>query len=270
VSGRGIVLPWLAAAPLLVACGQEGGPSWVLVAADEFDGPQGSSPDPAFWSFDLGGSGFGNGESQYYTDRPANAALDGEGHLVITALREAMGGRQYTSARLTTRGKHELTYGRVEGALRLPEGKGMWPAFWLLGANYNRVGWPDCGEIDVMENRGDQPGVVLGSLHGPGYSGGNAVMGEMRAAGGSFADGMHRFAVEWQPGLVRWSADDTIYHEVRATRLPGGADWVFDDHPFFIILDLAVGGHFGGEPDASTSFPQALRADYLRIYARGP
>jgi beta-glucanase (GH16 family) len=263
--------PWLAAAPLLIACGQEGGTSWVLVAADEFDGPAGGRPDPTFWSFEVGGSGFGNGESQYYTDLASNAALDGQGHLEIVARREPMGNRAYTSARLTTRGKHEMVHGRVEAGLQLPVGQGLWPAFWLLGANVGRVGWPSCGEIDVMECRGAEPSVVLGSLHGPGYSGGDAVMGERWAATGtSFGDDMHRYAVEWEPGIVRWSVDGAVYHEVRATRLPSGADWVFDDHPFFINLNLAVGGHFGGEPDASTVFPQVLRADYVRIYRRGP
>jgi beta-glucanase (GH16 family) len=254
----------------LAGCG--GGaetPPWVLVAADEFEGPAGSSPDPSFWSFDVGGSGFGNGESQFYTDRPSNAAVDGNGNLVITARREVMGNRAYTSARLTTRGKHDLTFGRVEALLQLPVGKGMWPAFWLLGANYRQAGWPNCGEIDVMENRGEQPEVVLGSLHGPGYSGGNAMMGLARAAADrTFVDGNHLYAIEWQPGLVRWSVDGAVYHEVRASRLPSGSRWVFDDHPFFINLNLAVGGHFGGEPDGTTVFPQELRAAYIRIYAR--
>jgi beta-glucanase (GH16 family) len=264
-----ILFVWCLAGTLLAACGgQEADPAWVLVAADEFDGPAGTSPDPAFWGFDLGGNGFGNGESQYYTDRPSNAALDGDGNLVITARREPFGGRAYTSARLTSRGKQELTHGRVEARLRLPRGQGLWPAFWLLGATVGQEGWPSCGEIDIMEERGQQPSLVFGSLHGPGYAGGAALVGEMKASGDSFADGMHLYAVEWEPGLVRWSVDGAVYHEARATRLPGGARWVFDDHPFFINLNLSVGGHFGGEPDASTDFPQELRADYVRVYAR--
>jgi beta-glucanase (GH16 family) len=258
--------PWLAGTLLVAGCGgQEGHPPWLLVDGDEFEGPAGASPDPGFWSFDLGGSGFGNGESQYYTDRPDNAALDGAGQLVITARREVMGNRQYTSARLTSRGKHEWTYGRVEAALQLPAGKGLWPAFWLLGSNFRQDGWPACGEIDVMESRGQQPEVVFGSLHGPGYSGGGALMGQL--AGQDFDAGMHRYAVEWEPGVVRWSVDDRVYHEVRATRLPGGGRWVFD-HPFFVVLNLSVGGHFGGEPDDSTVFPQTLRADWVRVYTR--
>jgi beta-glucanase (GH16 family) len=256
---------------VLAGCGgaSEDAP-WVLVDGDEFDGPAGARPDPGRWSFEVGGGGFGNNESQYYTDRPENAALDGAGRLVITARREAFGGRAYTSARLTTRGKRELTYGRVEARLQLPRGKGMWPAFWLLGANFTQAGWPACGEIDVMESRGAQPALAFGSLHGPGYSGGDALMGTARApAGATFADDLHDYAVEWEPGIVRWFVDGALYHEVRSTRLPGGSPWVFDAHPFFILLNLAVGGRFGGEPDATTLFPQTLVAEYVRVYARG-
>jgi beta-glucanase (GH16 family) len=255
-------------APSLAGCGSAE-PPWILVAADEFDGPAGAPPDTVHWGYDLGGGGFGNGESQYYTSRPENVALDGNGNLVITARSETFGNRQYTSARIHTRGKHEIIHGKVEARLQLPTGKGMWPAFWLLGANFGEVGWPSCGEIDVMESRGASPGVVYGSLHGPGYSGGDAIVGQQRLAGGqSFSEGMHDYAVEWEPGRMRWSVDGTVYHEVRATRLPTEDRWVFEDHRFFVILNLAVGGHFGGEPDATTVFPQELRAESVRIYSR--
>jgi beta-glucanase (GH16 family) len=187
---------------------------------------------------------------------------------VITARHESFGNRLYTSARITSRGKRELTYGRVEARLQLPRGRGMWPAFWLLGASFAQEGWPACGEIDIMESRGAQPALIFGSLHGPGYSGGDALVGQARAAADTFADGMHDYAIEWAPGLVSWFVDGTLYHQVKSTRLPNAARWVFDDHPFFMILNLAVGGHFGGEPDATTLFPQALRAEYVRVFTR--
>jgi beta-glucanase (GH16 family) len=256
-------------APLLCCTSQDPAAPWVLVDADEFDGPAGASPDPSRWTFEVGGGGFGNNESQYYTDRPDNAALDGSGHLVITARREPFGNRAYTSARINSRGKRELTYGRVEARLQLPQGRGMWPAFWLLGANFREEGWPSCGEIDVMESRGASPQLAYGSLHGPGYSGGDALMGQARAPDGeTFADTFHDYAVEWEPGAVRWFVDGALYHQAKATRLPNGARWVFDDHPFFLILNLAVGGHFGGEPDATTAFPQSLRAEFVRVFTR--
>jgi len=253
----------------LSGCGADPAPGLVLVAADEADAPEGAPPDPAFWSAQVGGGGFGNDESQYYTARPDNAAHDGAGNLVITARLERYGGRAYTSARLTTQGRHELTYGRVEARLQLPVGQGLWPAFWLLGANVGQVGWPTCGEIDVMESRGAEPAVAYGSLHGPGYSGGDALSAAFRAPPDtSLADGMHVYAVDWQPGEVRWSVDGTVYQTARATRLRSGMSWVFDGHPFFVLLDLAVGGRYGGEPDATTPFPQRLVIDYVRLYRR--
>ena len=240
---------------------------WRLVFQDEFDGAPGARPDPATWTFELGGNGWGNQELQHYTDRPENAALDGSGALVLTARREPFEGRDYTSARLTTRGKREQAYGRFEARLALPEGKGLWPAFWLLGADNAVVGWPACGEIDVVESRGAQPWRVLGSAHGPGYSGGNAIIGSFETADrSSLADGFHVYAVEWEPDELRFWVDGQRYQTVRPSSLRGGARWVFD-HPFFMILNLAVGGNFGGAPDATTVFPQRLRVDYVRVYA---
>ena len=243
-------------------------PPWRLIWADEFDGPAGAPPDPTSWSFELGGDGWGNQELQSYTDRPENAALDGAGALVLTARREALGGRGYTSARITTRGKREQAYGRFEARLALPAGKGLWPAFWMMGADRASVGWPACGEIDVMELRGAQPWRALGSAHGPGYSGGDALTASFAAADHrSLADDFHVYAVEWEPGQLRFSVDGQEYETVLASGLRGGVRWVFD-HPFFLILNVAVGGTFGGAPDEGTLFPQRLRADYVRVYAR--
>jgi beta-glucanase (GH16 family) len=240
--------------------------SWNLVWSDEFEGAAGAAPDATKWSAERGGDGWGNNELQFYDGQ--NAALDGAGHLVITARREAMDARAFTSARLTTRGKQEQLFGRFEARLQLPAGKGLWPAFWLLGSDVGGVGWPACGEIDVMEARGAQPWRVSSSLHGPGYSGGDALIGpyergDRRPLSGEF----HVFTVEWEPSEVRFAVDGQTYHTERASRLPASSRWVFD-HPFFLILNLAVGGNFGGPPEDATPFPATLVADYVRIYSR--
>jgi beta-glucanase (GH16 family) len=245
---------------LVLGCGRAEDDGWTLVWADEFDGPPGA-PDPGKWSFEVGGDGWGNGELQFYTDR--NAALDGAGHLLITARREAFQSRAFTSARLSTRGKLEQAHGRFEARLKLPAGKGLWPAFWMLGADVDRVGWPSCGEIDVVEARGAQPWRVSSSLHGPGYSGGNALSAGYEGTA-ALTDDFHLFAVEWSDGEVRFSVDGRAYHTERASRLASGR-WVFD-HPFFLIVDLAVGGSFGGAPDETTPFPAQLMADWVRVY----
>jgi beta-glucanase (GH16 family) len=257
-------MKWLLLA-LVLGCGGETAAPWRLVWSDELDGPAGP-PDASHWGFELGGDGWGNGELQFYT--ADNAALDGAGHLVITARRETMGARAFTSARLTTRGKLEQRYGRFEARLRLPAGKGLWPAFWLLGADVGGTGWPGCGEIDVVEGRGAQPWRVSSALHGPGYSGGDALIAAYETPDRApLSDDFHRYAVEWTPDELRFFVDDRLYHGQRASRLPAGARWVFD-HPFFLIVDLAVGGSFGGPPDDGTLFPATLIADYVRVYTR--
>jgi beta-glucanase (GH16 family) len=235
-----------------------------LVWSDEFDGPAGTLPDPAKWSFEIGGDGWGNGELQFHT--AANAALDGAGHLVITARREPQGARAFTSARLSTRGKQELLHGRIEARLRLPPGKGLWPAFWMLGTDVSQVGWPACGEIDIMESRGAQPWRVSSALHGPGYSAGNALIAAYeRPDRGALTDDFHVFAADWSPGEIHFSVDGQRYHSERASRFPAERRWVFD-HAFFLILNLAVGGNFGGPPDETTPFPASVIADYVRVY----
>jgi beta-glucanase (GH16 family) len=252
---------------LASACAPDEGTRWRLVWSDEFDGPAGARPDATRWAFETGGDGWGNGELQFHT--ADNATLNGAGHLVITARRETVGGRAFTSARLTTRGKLARSYGRFEAALQIPTGKGLWPAFWLLGEDVGQpgVGWPACGEIDVMEARGAQPWRVSSALHGPGYAGGDALIaGYETPDHRSLADHLHRYAVEWDADEVRFFVDDRLYHTERASRLRPPARWVFD-HPFFLVLDLAVGGTFGGPPDESTPFPATLRVDYVRVYA---
>ena len=238
--------------------------SWTLLASDEFDGSAGTPPDASKWVHEIGGDGWGNEQLEYNTNRTENASLDGEGNLVIRALEEAYEGNAYTSARLKTQGTFERTYGRFEARVQLPAGQGLWPAFWMLGADIDEVGWPTCGEIDVVEFIGSNPGTVFGTVHGPGYSGGESVSEEYDLPGGSFADGMHIFAVEWEPEYIAWYVDDVLYHQVGVGDVSG--PWVFDDD-FYMILNLAVGGTLGGEPDPA-SFPAEMIVDYVRVYER--
>jgi beta-glucanase (GH16 family) len=234
------------------------------VWADRFDGPAGAPP-AAHWRPDLGAGGWGNQELQYYTDE--NAALDGEGNLRITALSEPRDGAPFTSARLTTLGAVTASSGRIEARVQVPAGQGLWPAFWMLGADYPEVGWPGCGEIDVMEFRGGDVDTVQGAVHGPGYSGGAPIADALTVPGVSLADGFHTYAVQRDPGRITWWMDDVRYHEVTRADLPDGAPWPFDQE-FFLIVNLAVGGVFGGDPDETTAFPASLVVDEIRILER--
>jgi beta-glucanase (GH16 family) len=244
--------------------------SWTLVWSDDFNGPDGSRPDPAKWKFEIGGNGWGNHELEYYSDRPVNSFLRG-GNLVIQALQEKFTGpdhvtRDYTSARITTQSLFDQAYGRFEARIKIPRGRGLWPAFWLLGNDIGKVGWPACGEIDIMENIGKEPSLVHGSMHGPGYSGDRGYTSEYKLPGGvRFSDDFHVFAIEWEPKLVRFFVDQELYATFTPARLPTGMNWVFD-HPFFIILNVAVGGDWPGPPDSTTAFPQTMLVDYVRVY----
>ena len=250
------------------ACGDRDAtaPSWTLAWSDEFDAAAGAPPDPANWKHDVG-TDWGNAQLEYDTDRPENASHDGEGNLVITARRESFGGRNFTSARLTTAGRHAFQYGRFEARMKLPRGQGMWPAFWLLGANFPTVGWPATGEIDIMEYRGQEPAVVHGSLHGPGYSGGSALTRRYAPAATRFDNSFHVFAVEWSEDELAWFVDGTRFFRVSRESVPG--TWVFD-HPFNIILNLAVGGNYVGAPNDVTPFPNTLVVDWVRVYSASP
>jgi beta-glucanase (GH16 family) len=244
-----------------------------LTWSDDFTGPAGSAPDGSKWAHDVGGGGWGNQELEYYTTSTSNAALDGNGHLVITARRENPAGYgcwygscQYTSARLLTSGRFTQAYGRFEASIKIPRGQGMWPAFWMLGDNIGSVGWPNSGEIDVMENIGREPGTVHGSLHGPGYSGGNPLTGSYTLPGGAaLADNFHRYTVDWAPDSISFSIDG-IQYERHVPADTNGNPWVFN-HPFFILLNVAVGGTWPGSPDGSTSFPQQMVVDYVHVYS---
>jgi beta-glucanase (GH16 family) len=247
-----------------------GAQSYMLRWADEFDGAAGSVPDQTKWNYDVGGNGWGNNELETYTRRSDNAFLDGDGHLVIKLIKETFTGqdgirRDYTSARLLTKDKFTQRYGRVEARIKVPFGQGIWPAFWMLGANIAEVGWPACGEIDIMENIGREPAITHGSLHGPGYSGGSPLTGIYTLpAGQKFADDFHIFAVEWEPAAIRFYVDGNLY-QTKTPADASGKRWVFD-HPFFIILNVAVGGNFPGSPDDTTIFPQVMTVDYVRVY----
>jgi len=232
---------------------------WKLAWGDDFDGASGAAVDGSKWAYDSGPNWY-NGELQYYASGNANASLDGKGVLVIEARKEAREGRQYTSARLKTEGKKTFSYGRVEARMKLPYGKGMWPAFWMLGGN----SWPNTGEIDIMENLGREPSIAYGTIHGPGYSGAAGPGATYTLPGGAvFSDDFHVFAIEWETNAIRWYVDDTLY----STKTPAdisGKTWVFD-HGFFIILNLAVGGEWPGNPDDTTVFPQKLLIDYVHV-----
>jgi beta-glucanase (GH16 family) len=246
-------------------------PSYVLTWSDEFSGANGSLPDSSKWVMETGGNGWGNNELETYTNRTQNAHIQ-DGNLVITALQETYTGsdgitRNYTSARIKTAGMLEQKYGRFEARIQIPQGQGMWPAFWMLGNNIGTVGWPTCGEIDIMENIGKESDKVHGSMHGPGYSGGNSLTAADTLASGKFADDFHLFAVEWEPNVVRFYVDSTLYETRTPADMPSGATWVFD-HPFFIILNVAVGGDWPGPPDNTTVFPQNMLVDYVRVYTK--
>jgi beta-glucanase (GH16 family) len=248
-------------------------PTWTLAWSDEFDGPAGASFDRAKWVADSGGSGWGNQEREFYTTRPENIALDGDGHLVITARAEPTnsnyscwyGPCRYTSARIKTKGHFAQAYGRFEARIRIPRGQGMWPAFWMLGDNLDAVGWPRGGEIDVMENIGREPNRVHGTMHGPGYSGAGGIGGPFSLARGAFADDFHVYAVEWTPRLIKWFVDENEYFRTTPASIPANTAWVYD-HPFFLLLNVAVGGSWPTDPDATTSFPQTMVVDYVRAY----
>ena len=249
---------------LLAACEPDEGPAWSLVWEDEFEGPAGQLPDPHRWTFDIG-TDWGNAQLEYDTDRAENVSLDGSGSLAITARRESYEGSAYTSGRIKTQGLFEQAYGRFEARIRLPVGVGIWPAFWMLGHDIDSVGWPECGEIDVMEYLGQEPGIIHGSLHGPGHSGGQAVTRRYQLPDGRFDTDFHVFGIEWDSESISWYVDGNRYNLVRSGDVSGR--WVYD-HPFFILLNVAVGGNFAGPPNEATVFPQTMLVDWVRVYER--
>jgi beta-glucanase (GH16 family) len=232
--------------------------------SDEFSGKAGRKPDPAKWTYDLGGNGWGNQELENYTKKSKNVFLDGRGNLIIRAIKDSRG--RFTSARIKTQGLFSFTYGRAEARMRIPRGQGMWPAFWMLGNDVAQVNWPACGEIDIMESLGREPTIVHGTIHGPGYSGGAGITAQYVLPGApALADDFHLYAADWMPDRIDFSIDGHVYTSVTPKSLPARTKWIFD-HPFFLILNLAVGGAWPGNPDATTVFPQDLVIDYVRVY----
>ena len=257
-----------------------------LVFEDNFEGSEGTSIDTSVWNFDIGNgdNGWGNQESQYYTDRPENVSLDGQGNMIITARQESFEGFNFTSARINTRGNFDVQFGRIEARIQMPSGRGLWPAFWMLGSNLeiepdddpNTVVWPFAGEIDITEQRGQEPFKTLGSLHGPGYSAGQALSGFIDLENSRFDQEFHNYAVEWSPDFVDFYLDGVRYNRITPDDVPTGGEWVFDDldaagnegggSPFFLLLNVAVEGTFVGPTSNTTTFPQQMIVDYVRVY----
>lgn len=233
-----------------------------LVMSDEFnvDG----ALDTNLWSYNIGtgSNGWGNNELQYYTSRPSNIKVE-NGMLHITARNEQYMGKSYTSARILTKGKFEKKYGRIEARIKLPRGKGLWPAFWMLGANSDTVIWPQCGEIDIMEYVGSKPTEFFGTVHGPGYYGGTSIGKTYTLPNSRFDTDFHVFGIEWDENYINFYVDDKLYNQITPDNVPG--EWVFNES-FYIILNVAVGGNLPGSPNSETPFPQTMLVDYIRIY----
>ena len=247
-----------------------------LAFKDEFNKPANSPVDSTKWTAEIGGAGWGNQELQYYTNDIENAYHDGAGSLVIKAIKKDLplsfkcwyGQCKYTSARIVTKGKFDQKYGRFEARIKIPRGQGIWSAFWMLGNDIDAVGWANCGEIDVMENIGREPAIVHGTVHGPGYSGTNGIGAPFSLANNQkFADDFHIYATEWSENKISFYVDGNLYKTITPQNLPAGKQWVYE-HPFFMILNLAIGGNWGGAPDDTTVFPQTMLVDYVRVYRR--
>jgi beta-glucanase (GH16 family) len=249
------------------------------VWSDEFSGPAGARVDTTQWRYDTADGcasnncGWGNNEKEYYSTSPDNIALNGQGQLRIVArvapsgLTCYYGPCRYTSAKITTQGKMHVVPGRVEARIKLAAGQGLWPAFWLLGQNIGTVGWPESGELDVMENRGSAPTITSSAIHGPGYSGNTPFAHAHTLPLGTVADDFHNFALEWDSLRIRFFVDDSMHYVVsRSAVLPYGK-WVYDQ-PFYLLLNLAVGGHFDGDPRSDSIFPATMLVDYVRVYRR--
>jgi|TARA_B110001469_G_scaffold127820_1_gene150855 beta-glucanase (GH16 family) len=268
-----------------------------LTMSDEFDVE--GAPNSEIWNFDIGtgpnSDGWGNNELQYYTDRSENVTVQ-NGLLVISAIEEDYNGTSFTSAKLLTKGKFSQAHGRFEARIKVPGGSGLWPAFWLLGENVDVDGWPQCGEIDIMEYRRQEPTKVSGSIHGPGYSGLTDPQGQVTKSydlgNDRYDAGFHVFGIEWSPQYINYYIDDVLYNQITPSDIvvtPADAvytlndgvaatadteaveptditgDWVFNK-PFYIIINLAVGGNFPGNPDSGETFPQNMLVDYVRVY----
>jgi len=250
---------------------------WVQVWGDEFDGPAGTGVDTARWRYDTGDGcpgvcGWGNNEKEFYTSDTANIALNGQGQLAITARGATdsipcyYGRCRYTSGKLTTNGKMFADQGRVEARIKLASGQGLWPAFWMLGKNIGTVGWPTCGELDIMENHGSDPTSMSSAVHGPGYSGNTPFVHVNRFASGGVTD-FHVYAVEWDSVSIRFFVDGTQHYLVARGSVQQYGNWVYNQQ-FFMILNLAVGGNFDHDPQSAAIFPATMLVDYVRVFKK--
>jgi len=264
----------------LASGGSSGSPvtKETLIWSDEFNGATApSAPNPQNWTYDAGGGGWGNGELETYCAygsstapcdaKNPNTYVGTDGYLHIVAENPSSG--VYTSARLKSEGLQSFQYGRIEARIKMPEGQGMWPAFWMLGDNINSQPWPACGEMDIMESIGSTPSVNYGSIHGTGFTGTHVTTSYTLASNAKFGDGFHTFGILWSPKLIRFYVDSptNVYATYSPSSLPSGGVWPFDAGKFFFILNVAVGGAWPGSPDKTTSFPQEMLVDYVRVYA---
>ncbi len=254
--------------------------AWLPVWREEFDGPAGAPVSSASWVYESGDGcrvgicGWGNQEKESYSSSTENVSLDGEGHLALV-VRKAPAGLacyygpcRYSSGRIKTKGKVSVQPGRVEARIRIPSGQGLWPAFWLLGAAYPETPWPRAGELDVMENHGSNPRSISSAIHGPGYSGSQTpFVHDTPLPTGRYSDDFHLFAVEWDSTRVRFLVDDVEHYVATRTAVEAKGAWVFDQ-PFFVILNLAIGGHFDGDPASDAMLPATMLVDFVRVYVR--
>jgi len=239
-------------------------PGKSMVWSDEFNQ---TSLDMNSWNYETGGYWFNN-EIQYYRGGTANTALQ-NGKLVITAKKETYQNREHTSARLTTEGKVEYKYGRIDVRAKLPKGQGIWPAIWMLGDDMSSVGWPACGELDMMELLGHEPHKIHGSINygpqGNSWAHTKTTSYSLPVSEGDFSDKYHVFSVLWEENSIKYYVDDNLYATYNPNNIAGGQAWRFN-HPFFFILIIAVGGDWPGNPDPTTIFPQQMLIDYIRIF----
>jgi beta-glucanase (GH16 family) len=234
-------------------------PGWNLVWEDDFD----QGIDPANWKYQTGATGWGNNEWQHYTDRPENAFVS-EGVLVIEARKESYNGSDYTSARMITAGLKEFQYGRVDIRAKLPEGKGIWPALWMLGSDFWTTGWPGCGEIDIMEIIGSEPSRLHGTVHWDNGGSYASYGNHTDLSSGKFSDEFHVFSIIWDEEQIRWLLDDVQFNVVD-TRPSGLSEF---HQPYFFLFNVAVGGNWPGYPDNTTVFPQRMMVDYIRVFQK--
>lgn len=261
------VAPALASEPTAVATITK-----KLLWRQEFNGKANTAPDPKAFTYDLGdGGGWGNSEQQYYTKQRQNIRIDGKGNLVISAVRipdplffDPCISCQFTSARVKTQDRVGFRYGRMEARIKIPAGVGTWPAFWMLGADLGKTTtWPDSGEIDIMEAKGSQQNWAYGTVHGPGYSGGQAI-GGLYISPQTLSEGYHVYSIDWKPNLIEFYVDGNPYFSIDPSLL-GGRRWVFNKE-YFLILNIAMGGNFTGEIDPDLKQAD-MYIDYIRYYS---